>query len=566
MPLPVTPPTETPPTVAHLAQIALEHQNAGRIDLALSLFADVLERDPRHPQANFSLGIAAYQAGRLEVAIPHLKIAAAKARKHPQVHQLLGLALLSSGDYEGARQAFQKAVALAPKVADYHAYLGIVHRLERKPVLSRQSFERSLQLDPDNGYALLGLGQLDVSLGNIDEAEAWFNKAIAAGKELPAALHRLAFTKTHREPPEILSKIEDLLSGDQPVAPSDGADLHWAAGKIYHDLGDTPHAAEHYRSARRLRYEPFDHQAHDEHYAFLKEVFTRKFFEDRRNVASTSDRPVFVFGMPRSGTTLAEQILARHTDVASGGEITFFRNTIRDLGLQAAPSERLAQHITNLDPADYRRIAKGYLRKLDSIDRRSKRVTDKMPHNFETLWLMALLFPNASFVHCVRSPADTCMSLLSHALSPAHNYCRTQDSVGRYFQSYAGLMEHWQEALPVSLHRLAYEDLVHDQEGESRRLLASSNLEWQDACLEFYNGDAPVTTFSDLQVRRPIYRSSIGRWRRHREYLDDLFQALGPLAPEETRSNAAEAAVPAAAQPEQAANDEARSGNRANAC
>ncbi|WP_417686437.1 tetratricopeptide repeat-containing sulfotransferase family protein [Roseibium sp.] len=524
------------PNVTRLAQDALAHQHAGRLDIAIRMFSEVLQHEPRHPQANFTLGIAAYQEGRIGAAVDHLRTAASRARKHPQVQQLLGLALLNSGDLEGAREALQKAVALAPKVAELHANLGDVYRLMRKPVLSRKCFERALGIDPDHGLAHLGLGQLEVSLGNIDTATDLFEKALATGQEQPAALYRLAFTRTHKEQPEILNVIQAMLADGTDRAAPDLADLHWAAGKIHYDLGDTPMAAEHYRTARRLRYDPFDQVAHDERISFMRDIFTPSFFDERRDAADSSARPLFIFGMPRSGTTLAEQIIARHSDVASGGELSYFRDLQRKIGLMGPPSAALERQLTGIEPRDFRRLARGYLRALDSVDRRLPRVTDKMPHNFEMLWLMALLFPKAAFIHCDRSPADVCVSLLSHALSPAHNYCRTQESVGAYFQSYDRLMTHWKNVLPVEIHTLSYEALVNDQEGQSRLLLERAGLTWQEECLEFYNGDAPVTTFSDLQVRRPMFRSSIGRWKRHRDLLDRLFEALGPLAPTEIRA------------------------------
>jgi len=523
------------PNVTRLAQDALAHQHAGRIETALAMFSEVLRHDPRNPQAHFSLGIGAYQAGNIDAAIVHLQAAASKVRKHPQVHQLLGLALMNAGDLTAARNSLQKAVSLASKNADLHAQLGDLYRLQRKPVLARQSLERALKLDPENGYGLVGLGQLEVSLGNVEEAESWFEKAIALGKELPAALHRLAFTRTHAERPDFLDKIEQLVSDDAPLARPEKSELHWAAGKVYFDLGDTPHAAEHYRTARRIRYDPFDQKAYDERLAFMKALFTEGFFAERSEAASESEKPLFIFGMPRSGTTLAEQIVARHSAVASGGELGFFRQTQQELGLMGPPSPALESRIRSLGPSEYARIARAYLKELDAVDKRALRVTDKMPHNFEMLWLMSLLYPKATFVHCVRSPADTCVSLLSHALSPAHNYCRTQESVGTYFQSYVSLMDHWKKVLPVNIHTLTYEDLVYDQEGQSKALVEAAGLDWQAVCMEFYNGDSPVTTFSDLQVRRPIFRSSIGRWKRHKDLLPDLFEALGPLAPEEVR-------------------------------
>lgn len=519
------------PSVNRIVKEALAHQQGGRLQVALGLFEKVLQLDPRNPQANFSLGIAAYLNGNLGLAIEMLRVAERKASRLPQVHQLLGLALLNSGDLAGAQKSLKKAVGLAPGQADFHAHLGDVYRLRRRPVLSRQSYQKALGIDPVNGYALVGLGQLEITMGNIEAAVGWFQKAIAEKKELPTALQLLTGTRTCKDRPRELDTVENLLEQEVPRPAPDQANLHWAAGKVYYDLGDTQKSVHHYRTARRLRYETFDHKAHEDRIAFMKEVFNEAFFSERQGVSDQSERPVFIFGMPRSGTTLAEQIICRHSRIASGAELTHFRDIQRELGLRGAPSAGLERRLRNLEPRDYQLFARSYLAELKMIDRRADRVTDKMPHNFEMLWLMSLLFPKAAFIHCERCPADTCISLLSHPLSPAHNYCLSQKTLGRYFQAYTGLMEHWAKVLPVKMHRLGYEQLVHNQERESRALLAQTGKDWEEACLEFYRGDSPVTTFSNLQVRRPMFRSSIGRWRRYKDLLQDLFDALGPLAP-----------------------------------
>ena len=517
-----------------LVQTALSHQHAGRLSIAFNLFEDVLKLDPQNPQANFTLGIAAYQAGHVGLAIARLEIAARKAPKHPQAHQLLGLALLNAGDLAAAQKSLKKAISLNPKVADFHAQLGDLYTRKRQPVLARQSFETALKLETDNGYALVGMGQLEITVGNIESAVKWFETAISCKKELPTAYQCLTMTRTYQSKPEALIHIEELLENDAQ-ANAEKSNLHWAAGKVYYDIGDTQRAVQHYRSARRLRYSSFDQGEYEDRIAFMKEVFDKDFFSSRVELGEKTQRPVFIFGMPRSGTTLVEQIVSRHSRVASGAEIPYFRHLQQDLGLTRAPSAALEARLKGMEPREFRQFAKCYLSALKDEDSRADRVTDKMPHNYEMLWLMSLLFPNAAFVQCYRCPADTCISLLSHALSPAHNYCLTQESVGRYFRTYAGLMEHWQKVLPVRMHRLNYEELVNDQQGESRKLLVHCGLVWEDECLEFYKGDSPVTTFSNLQVRRPIFRSSIGRWRRYRNLLTDLFDALGPLAPRELR-------------------------------
>lgn len=519
------------PRVSQLVQEALSHQHAGRLPVALNMFEEVLRLDPRNPQANFSLGIAAYQEGRIGLAIERLQLAARKAAKHPQVHQLLGLALLNAGDLEGAQGALKKAVSLAPQQAEFQAQLGDVYRARRQAVLARQSYERALKLEPENGYALVGMGQLEVSVGKIEEAIGWFEKAIACKKELPTAYQCLSLARSFQDKPVELDQIEALIGDGVPRPGPDQANLHWAAGKICLDIGETERGLDHYQKARTLHYPAFDLAAYEERIAFMKEVFDTAYFAGRMEIGDPSEKPVFIFGLPRSGTTLVEQIVSCHSRAASGGEVQFFRHLQEELGLKARPGPELETRLKDMEPKEFKRIARKYLGLVDGVNRRADRVTDKMPHNYEMIWLMSLLFPKAAFIHCERSAADICISLLSHPLSPAHNYAQTQESVGRYFRSYHGLMDHWQQVAPVTIHPLSYEALVDNQRGESAALLEHAGLDWEDGCLEFYKSDSPVTTFSNTQVRRPIFRSSLERWRGKEAHYRELFEALGPYAP-----------------------------------
>lgn len=515
------------------AQDALKHLEHNNMDAALRSFGMVLSQNPKDPQANFFVGMVAYQLGDLVKAEQHLKTAAPRAKKHSQTHIFLGLTYLAGGNFEGAKQSFQKAITLEPKNAELHALLGEVLHQQHRALLARQSYEKALTLEPENKTALIGLGQLNISEGKVEDARGYFEKAIATPGQNAVAFHRLAMMSSHKETPDYEPQLKALLDNPADQNDREVAYLHWAAGKINYDLGDTQQAIEHYRTARRTHYAPFDHDQHAERLAFFKEVFTKDFFEERKDVAHQSDRPVFIFGMPRSGTTLFEQIVARHSRAASGGEQRFFTQTLKELGLMDAPSAALEHKLKSLDQRDYARIARHYLKDLEQVDKRASRVTDKMPHNFEALWLMSLLFPNASFVHSTRCPADTCTSLLTHALSPAHSYARSQESVGQYFARYGDLMKHWEANLPVTIYEQNYEALVYDFDGEAKALLEASGLDWEDQCREFYRNENLVTTFSDVQVRRPIFKSSVGRWKRQKDMLTVLFEALGPWAPTE---------------------------------
>ncbi len=263
----------------------------------------------------------------------------------------------------------------------------------------------------------------------------------------------------------------------------------------------------------------------------MKEVFTHTFFEERREMGHDSAKPVFIFGMPRSGTTLTEQIINRHPRAAGVGELSFFTHQGQALSFGADKPGIFADNAQAMKEKDFKRISRKYLTLLDKLAPNTNRVADKMPHNFEHLWLVALLFPSATFIHCTREPVDCCISIYSKALGSEHRYNRSQSTLSQYFRLYRDLMEHWKSVLSVEIHEQSYEAMVSDQEGQSRALIAQTGLEWDDDCLEFYKGERQVRTFSKDQVRKPIYKTSLERWKRYEPHIAPLLDALGDLAP-----------------------------------
>ena len=232
--------------------------------------------------------------------------------------------------------------------------------------------------------------------------------------------------------------------------------------------------------------------------------------------------------MPRSGTTLIEQILASHPQVHGAGELGFFGHEAARL---SAGGKDIAQAAQSLSPAQSRGIAGDYLKLLSAYSADAARVTDKMPHNFERLWLIALLFPNASFIHCRREAMATCVSCFTQALNHFHTYASDLDKLGRYYRAYEALMAFWRDTLPVTILDVDYEALVRDQENQSRRMIEHIGLEWDDACLQFHKTKRSVHTPSRRQVEQPIHTKAIDGWRRYEPWLGPLFDSLGDLAP-----------------------------------
>jgi len=297
---------------------------------------------------------------------------------------------------------------------------------------------------------------------------------------------------------------------DSKISPLEREKLHRACGKIADDLGLYDRAFAHLVAAGQLP-AAGDSEAADK-IQRIKETLPPQFYSDRADFANKSQRPIFVFGMPRSGTTLVEQILASHPQVCGAGELRFFAVEAKSL-----VPDRLVR-------AEAQRIAKDYLHLLQAYSSKAARVVDKMPYNFERLWLLALLFPNASFIHCRRDPIATCVSCFVHFSACA------LEALGQSYRQYHDLMDFWRRTLPVTILDVDYEALIQDLEGQSRRLIAHIGLEWNESCLQFHLTKRPVRTPSRRQVGRPVYASSLGSWRRYERHLQPLVEALGDLA------------------------------------
>jgi hypothetical protein len=257
-------------------------------------------------------------------------------------------------------------------------------------------------------------------------------------------------------------------------------------------------------------------------------AFTPAFFAERRGVfGSPSDVPVFIVGMQRSGTTLTEQIAASHPQVYGAGELEHIRRIAGMIKIGRPEST-----VRQLTSADSLALAGDYLRKVREIGGDALRIVDKMPHNFQYLGLIAILFPKARIIHCTRDPMDNCVSCFTQSFTGHHGYNTDLRQLGLYYREYRRLMDHWRRVLPIPMLEIDYEEMVADQETQSRRLIDFLGLDWDPACLNFHETDRSVQTASRWQVRQPIYKTSVKRWKDYEKHLGPLKKALGELAAE----------------------------------
>lgn len=372
--------------------------------------------------------------------------------------------------------------------------------------------------------ALADLGNRQIEQGDLREAKESLRQAIRLN---PKPLYFARFAKAGKflagDP--LIDRLAALA--DTPLSPEDQALADFALGKAYDDTGRYDEAFFRFALGnKRVRAGiAYDEAAALALIGSIGGVFAKEFLAARRGWGDPSEKPVFIAGLPRSGSTLIERILTAHPSVASVGESNDFADSRREalIGASLPPFPRLAEA---LDAAACRRIAERYLARMPA----GLRVINKMPGNFAYLGLIALAFPEARILYPRRDPMDTCLSCYCELFAAGHPFAYDLGELGRYWKACDGLMAHWREALPAGmLLDVDYQALVEDPEGETRRMLAHLGLPWDPACLDFANAKGRVSTASASQVRRPIYRDSVGRSRHYERHLGELRAALNTV-------------------------------------
>jgi hypothetical protein len=305
--------------------------------------------------------------------------------------------------------------------------------------------------------------------------------------------------------------------------------LHFGLAKAYDDIGERERGFAHLlrgNSAKRCQIE-YDEAATLSAFDRIAEVFTPELLATRQNLGDPSPTPVFIVGMPRSGTTLVEQTLASHHAVFGAGERREMAMGVLRLRTERPGAAGFPEAVVTMTGEAFRRLGADYVAALRPLAPDAVRITDKMPGNFAYLGLIRMVLPNARIIHLVRDPVDTSLSCFSKLFTDGMAYSYDLAELGRYHRTYQRLMAHWRSVLPGNaLLEVEYEALVEDFEAQARRLVAHCGLEWDPACLEFYKTSRPVQTASMTQVRQPIYRSSVGRWRPDAALLQPLLEAL----------------------------------------
>ncbi len=514
-----------------LMALAAEHQKEGRLEEAEHLYRRVLRNRPRNVDAMRLLASIAAKAGRADEAERLLERAISVAPDFLAAVLDLGKLRKEQDRYGEALDCFDRAIALDPANPAAHFLRASTLAPAAFTHEAIEAYQRCLELRPTHVGALLGLGHVLKAVGRYDEAVASYDACIRERPDSGETYWSLANLKTYRFRDETVAEMERRARGGGLTTQSE-VNFLFALGKAYEDRGDFDRAWEYYaegnsKQRAEVTYDPVHTESMNDR---LIRVFSREFLQSRSDVGLPDPAPIFILGLPRSGSTLLEQILASHSQVEGTSELPYLGRVAAWLNRNRADGVNYPEAARELGPQNFRSLGEDYLG-YARMHRRSgaPRFIDKMPNNFPNVGLLSLILPNAKIIDARRHPLDACLSCYRQLFAKGQAFTYDLTEIGEYYLQYQRLMDHWAEALPGKVLTVQYEDVVADFATQVRRLLEFCELPWEDACLRFYESDRPVRTPSSEQVRQPIYDRSVGHWRNYERHLGELLPVIEPI-------------------------------------
>lgn len=497
-------------------------RDQGRLDEAIGNFRKALVLKPDLPETYNNLAGALREQGKLDEAVECYQDALRLKPDYAEAGNNLGNALKDQGKLDAAIACYRKALELMPGLAEAHSNMGNALREQGDPDAAAESFHKALALEPDCIDARAGLAAVYQDTGQFDAARMHLDQALALQPDHPLVWSALpSLRKMTLDDQPWAETAQRILEGG--LKPQEKMKMYYALGKYNDDTLQYDAAFACYDRANRLKRQlisPFDRDDLRRFVDMSISAYAPEAVRQRQDRANNvSHRPLFIVGMPRSGTSLTEQILASHPDVFGAGELRFWGKQAQEHG--AAMSS--GYH----DAALLQDIAAQYETELQRHSTIALRVVDKMPGNFLHLGLIHAVFPQARILHTQRNPIDTCLSIYFQAFNDRHTYATDLDDLAFYYREYRRLMAHWRAVLPPEVFLdVPYEALVEDQEGWSRRIIEFIGLPWNERCLNFHETERKVGTASNWQVRQKIYKTSKERWRNYEQFVEPLLPLL----------------------------------------
>ncbi len=517
--------------------LAEAHNNLGNVLRARGAYTEAeacyrraLQLAPALAMTQNNMGQSCQEQGRFDEAEAWYQSAIQQEPGSGRFHANLASLRVEQERPDEAVEGYRTAVCVDPGYVEAQAGLGSALIEREQWDEARRCFEACLEQKPSLADAHTGLGQLHSHFGRFGEAEACYREALRHRPESVAALSGLANIRRGKLPQAERETMEDLLQ-DETLKEANRSSLHFALAVVLDAKGEYEAAGRQLDDANRsrlsqdrLKTRGYDPTTHSRFVDRLIETYTPEYFERVADWGVDSRRPVFILGMPRSGTTLTEQILASHPDVHGAGELPIIRQAFE-------PDDRPSHldRTAEMTQLTVRQAADGILNELTQLNGERARITDKMPDNYLYVGFIATLFPNATIIHCRRDLRDVAVSCWLIAFQSIR-WASDQDHLAERIRDYQRLIAHWRRVLPGRMLEIDYETTVADLESTARRIVDAAGLPWDPACLAFHKNKRPVRTASLAQVRQPVYTRSVGRWRHYENALGSVFQAVGESA------------------------------------
>ena len=485
---------------------------------------------PNHLDGHFALGNLLYAEGQDSEAIECFVRVLQINSRHPEAHNNLANAFQRQGRMERAITHYLAAIEINPTYPDAYGNLGNVYLVLDRLEESIEKNQRALALNPSRFGSHNNQGVAFQALGQFEEAELAFERAVALAPREASVHLNLANMKRFKPGDRRLPGLQKLLSEVESLDVDNQIAAHFAIGKALGDLGQYQDAFRQLLKGNAIKRGTIDYDEPQRLAMFenVRTTFAQDFMKAASGGGDTSWSPIFIVGMPRSGTTLLEQVLASHSKVFGAGELETFKEAIAECVESHGIVPAYPALAAALSRDQIRQLGETYSTRVRARAPTHERIVDKMPLNFIFVGLIHLALPNARFINIRRDPLDNCVSCFSLLFSGSQPFAYDLAELGRYYRGYEAVMEHWHSVLPPGvLIDVKYEDLVDDLEGVARRVLRHCDLDWEDSCRDFHDTKRTVRTASLMQVREPVYRRSIGTWRRYAEFLEPLGRALG---------------------------------------
>lgn len=515
-----------------LSNLGCTLRELGQFEEAEKALRMAIGAKPAYIEAYNNLALTLWDRKQPEEALGVLARSMAIQPDRPEAMIIMASYLLDLGRTKGALYACQRALRNKP---DHVGALNLMGRICRDLEDFTGSIDhcrKALALKPDSAEILNNLGISLLEVGDLAGATEALSRAAELEPNSLATYINLASAKKFKPGAPEIKVLEDAVRRED-ITDEQRMSLHYALGKAYDDVKEHHRAFEQFMAGAAIKRKTlvYDEQPTMRLFDRIRQVFTPKLLAEKAGFGDPTLSPIFIVGMPRSGSTLVEQILASHPQVHGAGEVKFLHQGVLQVDKEFGSAVRYPELMHLIEQSQLRTIVEYYRDHLPALPEGKTRITDKMLTNYYYVGLIYLLFPNARIIHCKRNAVDTCISCYSKMFREDMPYTYDLKEIAHYYRKYTELMEHWKAVLPQHyVLEVRYEEVVGDIEKEARRIVSHCGLEWNAACLEFHKTERPVKTASVTQVRQPLYASSVERWRNYGSLVDPLVAELGALA------------------------------------